>query len=206
MHRGLRETVQDALRTAIIEGTYAQGERLIEEEIAIRFDVSRNPIREALHALAVDGFVVVEPRRGARVATIDARRTRELFEVRAPLEGLVARLAATRRTTEQLRELRTVTEQGIRAAEEGRLEELPRLNTEFHGRLAAAANNELLAGTLARLSDIIRWVYAAHIRERSTMSWVEHAAIVDAVEAEDPERAERCGAGHISAAAAVYAG
>jgi DNA-binding GntR family transcriptional regulator len=205
-HRGLRETVQDALRTAIIEGTYAQGERLIEEEIAVRFDVSRNPIREALHALAVDGFVVVEPRRGARVATIDARRCQELFELRAPLEGLVARLAATRRTPAQLAELWTIVEEGSRAAEDGRLEELPTLNTMFHGRLAAAAENELLANTLARLSGIIRWVYSTRIKQRSTMSWREHAAIVAAVEAGDPARAERCGVDHISAAAAVYPG
>jgi DNA-binding GntR family transcriptional regulator len=204
-HRGLRETVQDELRTAIIEGTYAQGERLIEEEIAVRFDVSRNPIREALHALAIEGFVVLEPRRGARVATIDVRRCRELFELRAPLEGLVARLASTRRTTEQLAELWSVVHEGVRAAEEGRLEELPALNTEFHGRLAVAADNELLANTLARLSGIIRWVYSARIKERSTMSWREHAAIVEAVEAEDPVLAERCGFEHISAAAAVYA-
>jgi DNA-binding GntR family transcriptional regulator len=204
-HRGLRETVQEALRTAIIEGTYAQGERLIEEEIAVRFDVSRNPIREALHALAIDGFVVVEPRRGARVATIDARRCRELFELRAPLEGLVAKLAATRRSSQQLAELRAVVNEGVGAAEEGRLEDLPGLNTEFHRRLAAAADNELLANTLARLSGIIQWVYSARIKQRSTMSWREHAAIVEAVAAEDPVLAERCGFEHISAAAAVYA-
>ena len=127
-------------------------------------------------------------------------------ELRAPLEGLVARLAATRRTPAQLAELWSIVDEGSRAAAEGRLEELPALNTLFHGRLAAAADNELLTNTLARLSGIIRWVYSARIKQRSTMSWREHAAIVAAVEAEDPVRAERCGVDHISAAAAVYAG
>jgi DNA-binding GntR family transcriptional regulator len=204
LHLPLRQAVLDALRSAIIDGTYLPGERLVEEEIAARFDVSRNPTREALHALSVEGFVEIEPRRGARVATMNARRAGELFEVRAPLEGLVARLAAQRRTPADLVHLRDVLGAGTAAAAEGRLDELPALNTEFHMSLAAAAGNELLAGTLARLSDIIRWVYAARISMRSTRSWDEHAAIVAAVADRDAERAERRGAEHISAAAAAY--
>ena len=73
--------------------------------MAARFDVSRNPIREALRTLSTEGFVVIEPRRGARVASIDADRAGELFELRAPLEGLVAGLAAQRRTAAQLERL-----------------------------------------------------------------------------------------------------
>jgi len=194
----------DALRASIIDGTYAHGERLVEEEIAARYDVSRNPIREALHALSVEGFVVLEPRRGARVATMDARRAGDLFEVRAPLEGLVARLAAERRTDTQLGQLRRVLGVGNAAVAAGRIDDLPALNTEFHTTLAAAADNELLASTLARLSDIIRWVYAARIQRRSQRSWCEHAGIVEAVAAGDGARAERCGFDHIVAAAAAY--
>lgn len=78
---------------------------------------------------------------------------------------------------------------------------MPDLNTEFHGALAAAADNDLLAGTLARLSDIIRWIYAARISRRSTQSWLEHAAIVASMEPGDAARAERCGADHICAGA-----
>jgi DNA-binding GntR family transcriptional regulator len=126
---------------------------------------------------------------------------RELFELRAPLEGRVARLAAERRTPVQLDRLRRIVERGQRAAADRRLDTLPDLNTEFHGALAAAADNDLLAGTLARLSDIIRWIYAARISRRSTQSWLEHAAIVASMEPGDAVRAERCGADHISAAA-----
>lgn len=203
-HQPLGRAVLGELRAAIIGGAYVQGERLVEEEIASRFGVSRNPIREALHALSLEGFVVIEPRRGARVASMDARRARELFELRAPLERLVAGLAAERRTATQLDRMRAVVDNGRAAARAGRLDELPVLNTEFHSTLAAAAENELLAVTLAKLSDIIRWVYAARISARSEQSWNEHAAIVDAVADGDRERAERCGADHIAAAAAGY--
>jgi DNA-binding GntR family transcriptional regulator len=203
-HLPLSHAVLDELRAAIIAGAYVQGERLVEEEIAARFNVSRNPIREALRTLSSEGFVEIEPRRGARVASIDAAAAGELFELRAPLEGLVAGLAAQRRTEPQVQRLGAIVDAGRRAVARGRLEELPALNTEFHGALAEAAGNHLLRSTLGRLSDIIRWIYAARISQRSTKSWDEHAAIVDAVAAGDVERARRCGEEHIAAAAAAY--
>jgi DNA-binding GntR family transcriptional regulator len=203
-HLPLSRAVVDALRAGIIGGDYAQGERLVEEEIASRFDVSRNPIREALRTLSIEGFVVIEPRRGARVASIDGARARELFELRAPLEGLVAGLAAARRTPEHVARLVEIVAAGRSAAADQRLAELPALNTEFHETMALAAGNELLHGTLSRLSDLIRWVYSARISQRSMTSWDEHAAIVDAISDGDVERARRCGESHIAAAASAY--
>lgn len=203
-HLPLSRAVLDELRAAIIGGEYAQGDRLVEEEIAARFNVSRNPIRDALHTLSSEGFVVLEPRKGARVASIDGASAADLFELRGPLEGLVAGLAAERRTARDVDRLRSVLDAGRRAVGGGRLHELPALNTEFHAALADTAGNELLRGTLARLSDIIRWIYSARISERSARSWDEHAAIVDAVAAGDRDLARRCGEDHIAAAAAAY--
>lgn len=199
-HRPLRLAVLDELRDDIISGIYQPGDRLVEEEIAARFDVSRNPIREALHTLSAEGFVVVEPRRGARVASVTAQQARDLFELRAPLEGVVARLAASRRSDRDVERLRHLVDRGTSAE----LDELPALNTQFHGALAGAAGNELLTGTLGRLSDIIRWIYAARIRERSQQSWIEHAGIVEAVAAGDAALAERLGTEHIAKASAAY--
>ena len=196
--------VYASLQQSIMAGTIAEGEHLRQEEVAARFDVSRNPIREALRALSSEGFVVIEPRRGARVATMDGDRARELFELRAPLEGLVAGLAAPRRSPAHLARLGEIVATGRRAVAEDRLQDLPPLNTEFHEALAEAAGNELLRSTLGRLSDIIRWLYAARISQRSTTSWDEHAAIVDAVADGDVRRAQRCGEQHIAAAAAAY--
>src|SRR5690606_2315410 len=88
IHQPLREAVQDAIRAAIVEGRYPPGERLLEDQLAQELGVSRNPVREALHALSTEGFVVIEPRRGARVATVSRQRAGELFEVREVLEGL----------------------------------------------------------------------------------------------------------------------
>jgi DNA-binding GntR family transcriptional regulator len=200
----LRVVVIDELRAAIIRGRFQPGERLYEEEIAAELGVSRNPIREALQALSLEGFITIEPRRGARVGIVDERRARELFELRTPLEGLVARLAAERRSADQLEELHAIVEAGTAAAAEGRLDELPGLNTRFHHVLADAADNDLLAQTLNRISHVVQWVYASRIRDRSANSWIEHAAIVAAIEASDGDRAAVVGQEHILAARDAY--
>jgi DNA-binding GntR family transcriptional regulator len=203
-HQPLREVVQDAIRAAIVAGRYPPGDRLLEDRIAHELDVSRNPVREALQALTTEGFVVIEPRRGARVATISRQRAADLFEVREALEGLAARLAATRRTPEQLDKLQALVAQGTALVAAGRLTELPDLNTRFHVALHAAADNTMLAETLGRLSPVITWVYARRIAARSRDSWTEHEAIVAAIADGDADAAGTLACGHIAAARRAY--
>jgi DNA-binding GntR family transcriptional regulator len=203
-HQPLREAVQDAIRAGIVAGRYPPGERLLEDGIAQELDVSRNPVREALQALATEGFVVIEPRRGARVATVSRDRAVDLFEVREALEGLAARLAAERRSPEQLAELQALVADGETVVAEGRLTELPDLNARFHLALQAAATNTILAETLGRLSPVITWIYARRIAARSHDSWTEHAAIVAAIAARDADRAGALACAHIAAARHAY--
>lgn len=203
-HRPLREAVLDELRGRIIAGLYPQGSRLLEEELAAELAVSRNPVREALQGLAAEGFVEIEPRRGARVSVLTPRRTDDLFAVRSALEGLVAALAAARRTPAQLAELTSIVDQGLAASASGDLDALPPLNTRFHHALAAAADNQLLTESLERLAHVIEWIYASGIRGRSQGSWAEHAQILDAIRAGDAERAERDARFHIGQAHAAF--
>jgi DNA-binding GntR family transcriptional regulator len=203
-HKPLRHAVLDEVRRRIVTGLYPPGARLLEEEVAGDLDVSRNPVREALQVLAMEGFVEIEPRRGARVTVFTTERAERIFEVRQPLEGLVARLAATRRSEAQVATLHAIVAEGLATAESGRLGELPELNTRFHRSLADAAGNEFLEDVMNRLSHLIEWVYAARIRERSARSWHEHGLIVDAVERGDGDDAERCAFLHITNARAAY--
>ena len=200
----LREAVQDAIRAAIVEGRYPQGERLLEDQLAHELDVSRNPVREALQALATEGFVVIEPRRGARVASVSPERAVELFQVREVLEGLAARLAAERCTPDQLDVLQGIVAEGEELVAAGRLNDLPELNNRFHVALHDAAANGMLTDVLGRLGPVITWVYARRIAERSTHSWSEHAAIVDAIASGDADLAYQRACRHIAAARAAY--
>lgn len=203
-HTPLRLAVTDAIRDRIVEGTYPPGSRLYEETIADELGVSRNPVREAFQVLAAEGFVSLEPRRGASVASVDTRRAAEIFEVRGALEGLVAELAAARRTDESVVQLRAIIAEGQLAADTGALIQLPQLNTRFHGHLAAMADNALLAGMLDQLSGIVRWIYAERIAERVRGSWHEHTLISEAVAAGDGQLARQLALDHVASARLAF--
>jgi DNA-binding GntR family transcriptional regulator len=203
-HQPLRRAVYIEIQRRIVDGRLQQGERIYEDQLAQELDVSRNPVREALQALEAEGFVELEPRRGARVASISAARANDLFEMREALEGTVARLAAQRRTDEQLSDLRRVVVAGTQAAVAGDHAVLPGLNTEFHRLLGEAAHNSMLAETLERMSQLIEWVYTRRITQRGTKSWSEHHRIVEAIGAGDAALAFAEACAHISNARQAY--
>lgn len=203
-HPPLRHFVLEEIRRQIVAGRLQPGARIYEEEIAAELGVSRNPVREAVQALDSEGFVQIEPRRGARVAVISAERARELFEVREVLEGLVASLAARRCTPAQLAELQAVVEEGVLAARTGELTALPSLNTRFHQSLISVAGNEMLAESIDRLRHLIEWVYSQRIAQRAPRSWEEHGLIVEAIASGDTAHAEHVARRHIAQARDAY--
>jgi len=203
-HLPLRHAVLEEIRRRIIAGAYCPGERIFEDQLAADLDVSRNPVREALQALAGEGFIELEPRRGARIAIVSQTRAGELFEVREVLEGLVASLAARRRTDAEVAAMRAVVEEGRDTAARGNLTALPELNTRFHSLLANTARNAMLADTIEHLRHLIEWIYSQRIAQRAPRSWEEHSQIVDAIASEDAAAAERVARAHIANARAAY--
>lgn len=203
-HRSLGQTITERLRDQILMNQLKPGERLIADDLALTFGVSRSMIREALLLLATEGFINIVPRKGTFVTQMSAKQANDLFEVRLLLEGQVASLAAERRTAENLRDLRETADFGLAAALAGNVDQLPVLNTRFHNLLADTADNDYLTETLNRLSNIIQWVYSRRIIERSTDSWKEHLRIVDAIERMDPNAAKAAAHEHITRAWVAY--
>ena len=203
-HRSLGQTITERLRDQILINQLKPGERLIADDLALTFGVSRSMIREALLLLATEGFINIIPRKGTFVTQMSAKQANDLFEVRLLLEGQVASLAAELRTDENLRDLRETADRGLAAALAGNVDQLPALNTRFHNLLADTADNDYLTETLSRLSNIIQWVYSRRIIERSTDSWKEHLRIVDAIEQMDPAAAKAAAHDHITRAWAAY--
>src|SRR5207253_8885232 len=106
--RPLREDPYHQLREAIVSGQFHPNERLVEAAVAERIGAGRTAVRAALVRLDQEGLVTMEQNRGARVRHISDREALEVEEVRAALEGLLARRAAERVTAEDLSELRHV--------------------------------------------------------------------------------------------------
>jgi DNA-binding GntR family transcriptional regulator len=90
----LPEQIATKLSERIVSGGYAPGQRIMEQALAAEFTVSRGPIREALRILERDGIVTILPRRGAIVTNPSIDEVKEIFDVRAMLNGLRDRLVA----------------------------------------------------------------------------------------------------------------
>lgn len=106
----VREKAFHVLRNAIIKGTLRPGERLVEDNLAEQFEVSRTPLREAIHKLELEGFLVRLPKRGVMVSEISVQEVQELYDVRSYLEGLATRLTVERIRDDEIRELENIKE------------------------------------------------------------------------------------------------
>ncbi|MBX9812868.1 MAG: GntR family transcriptional regulator [Burkholderiales bacterium] len=92
--QSLAEQIAARLSERIVAGAYAPGQRIMEQAIAAEFAVSRGPVREALRLLEKDGLVTILARRGAQVTNLSIAEVREIFDIRAMLNGLRDRLIA----------------------------------------------------------------------------------------------------------------
>jgi DNA-binding GntR family transcriptional regulator len=202
-HSTLRDQVLTELRRRIVEAEYGPGERLREDRLAQDFGVSRNPVREALRVVEAEGFVHVEPRRGAVVAVPDERTMRELFAVRALLEPLAAQLAAERATQADLASLRALLDAARSATDDGNYTRVAELNTRLHARVAELSGNRWVVQFSATMYRHVQWVFRLGAPARATHSWREHVRLVEALESGDPEAAARAAAEHVDAARAA---
>ena len=191
----------ELIRSAILDGTLVAGQRLKEDELATRLDVSRTPVREALRQLAAEDLVVLEPKRGARVRHYDAAELDDLYQLRAVLEGYAAGRAAERATDEQLAALRGSCRRFSRLAALKRTSpaELAAENQVFHGGVIDAAADPRLG---AMIQSVIRLplVYKAYIwfsPDQKSKSARYHEQILEAIERRDAKLASRTMSDHV---------
>jgi len=144
------DAAHERLRRAILRGEIRPNERLIEVELAERFDISRTPIREVLQRLGAEGLIV-RVRRGWRVREHSADEIGEIYEARAALEGYAAALAATRGTGEELGRIRAIHEDEDSSEPRTARDHLVDVNDAFHQAILDAAHNTRLT-ELARQS------------------------------------------------------
>lgn len=193
-------SVQDTLEREILDGTLRPGTRLDEGEIAARFQVSRTPVREALRSLASAELVEVRPRQPAVVAQLSAQRVIEMFQVMAELEGLCARLAARRISSEEADQLQAVHEELVLVAQSGDPAAFYETNRRFHEAIYEASGNTFLAEQTRALRNRIgpyRMVVTRKPnRQRDTLT--EHEEVLRCIRAGDEVAAARAMSGHVN--------
>jgi len=184
---------------AIDGGTYRPGDRLVENELAERFNVSRTPIREALQRLETQSLLAREGR-SLIVASLDHNQTAELYVVRGELEGLAARLAARHAAPEEVRVLREMV-----LADDALIGDpsaLSRNNRRFHRQIHLASHNRYLVQQLDLVyrSMALMATTSLAAEGRGEIAQAEHARIVDKIEARDEDGADEALRSHISVA------
>ena len=157
----LADEIAHRLQRDILDGRIALGERLAQDELCARFEVSRTPIREALTKLQSSGLVALRPNRGAIVRTPARREVQEVYELRAELEGFAAERAAARIDALGIRRLARAQEDLVAAvagldpavADAGTelLTTIGAANDAFHDVILTAADNRTLQRDVLRL-------------------------------------------------------
>ncbi len=184
---------------AIDTGVYRPGDRLVESELADRFGVSRTPIREALQRLETQSLLARDGR-SLIVASLDHNQLSELYVVRAELEGLAARLAARHATAEEVRVLKDMVEDDKMLINDPSA--LSRANRRFHKQIHLASHNRYLVQQLdlVHRSMALMATTSLAAEGRGEVAMAEHAAIVEAIETHDEDRAYVALKDHISKA------
>lgn len=205
------ERVYRSIREAITSGYFREGERLTESFIAEQLQTSRTPAREALHRLAAEGYLLLEPNRGARVRALTQAEVEEILFVREVLERACVRLATERADADDLEQLAQCLTRMEEAGNRHDSERVHAAGSQFHAMIAAAARNRELLSILKQLqTKISRVSHAALTRPERVLAAVEeHWEIYRAIVARDPDAAEQAMTGHIqqswkSANEAVY--
>jgi len=194
------ETTYQRLKRDIVDGVYTPRQRLIETEIAQALGVSRATLRAALIRLQHEGFVEIQPNRGAQVRAFSVDEATRILQVREVLEGLAAGLAATKATAAEVAELRDlVTQMENRLAADDLLGHLP-LVGRFHDRIIEVAGNEFIEQFLGMLrAPLIRHQFRVILAPgRKDESLAEHRDIVACLERRDATAAEQSMRRHIA--------
>ncbi len=196
----LVDQVYRALLDAISSGSLAPGERLTQEDIARRLNVSRQPVLQALRLLKKDGFVHDAPGRGVWVAPLDVEWTRKVYQVRGALDMLAARLAAA----QCFRIDPKLIERGRRAARGRSVEAMLDADMAFHQAIYAASGNALIGQSADHHWRHLRRAMGAVLQSATQREslWDEHQSIADAIAAGDADGAAQLSNDHGAEASA----
>jgi DNA-binding GntR family transcriptional regulator len=200
-----RQLALTRLRTAILDGDVGPGQRLVEDELATTYQVTRASARAALIDLAGEGLVERIPHRGARVRVVTVAEAVAITECRMVLEGLCAAKAADRATAADLAALDGIGAGMREAVGAGDPVRYSALNRELHRLVREVAGQPVAAELLGRLhAQIVRHQFRLSLRPgRPQVSMPEHLAIIDTITRRDPAAAEAAARAHLASVIAA---
>ncbi|WMY76360.1 GntR family transcriptional regulator [Buttiauxella selenatireducens] len=189
----VNQQIYRILRRDIVRCLIPPGTPLSEKEVSIRFDVSRQPVREAFIKLAETGLVQIRPQRGTYVNKISVSQVKNGCFVREAIECAVAKRAARMATDEHLYLLEQLLNQQRTAIERNQLDDFFQLDDEFHQQLALVADCPLSWDTVENIKatmDRVRYMSLEHVSPPE-MLLAQHYDIFDALKRHDEDAVDQ---------------
>ncbi|MGY1578994.1 GntR family transcriptional regulator [Streptomyces sp. MN13] len=188
------------LRQAILRGEMAPAQRLVENELAEQFGVTRASIRAALIDLEAQGLVERIRNRGSRVRVVTVEEAVAITECRMVLEGLCAAKAAVAASDEQLDELTGLGTAMSKAVADGEPMTYSDLNQDLHARIREFSGQATAVDLLERLNaQLVRHRFQLALRPgRPQRSLNEHLTMIEAIRAREPQAAEAAARAHLA--------
>jgi DNA-binding GntR family transcriptional regulator len=186
-YRTAADFAYDEIRTRIIDGLVAPGERIDQEEEARRLDLSRTPVREALRRLSADGLVIIVPNRGAQVRSLSSEDLVDLYSLRIALETEASLLGTERISESAVGGMMALLPQMDIVAEQVDLSSWIDLDRRFHSILYGATGYKRLVGQIDQYREEARRyrMVAFKLPEELGVSLKSHYVIVDAIKRRD---------------------
>ena len=195
----LTSRVADKIREFIILGKFKSGEKLVESKLAKSLDISRQPIREALRILELERLITLIPRKGAYISEISLKEIKEIYEIRAMIEGFAAQLAISHITQKELSQLESILDLMEKSIRENNLKKVIQYNLSFHQKIVSLSKNGNLAKVYGSMLLPVRRYQKMGLSLHS--SWVvsleEHRRILEALNSRDIKRAEEMCRNHV---------
>jgi DNA-binding GntR family transcriptional regulator len=202
-HKGLSrmmlsDQVKQYIMDAILTGTYEAGDRIVESALAQELGVSQAPVREAMRELVVMGFLETEPYKGTSVRVFTTQELHEVYTVRAALESLAGREAATRVTDDHLEVLRAILDDMLEAARQDDVHLMVQNNNLFHNTILEISGNTLLYKLYQTLA-FARWTIFSTTRSGLGLMFLaqRHEVLLEALATRDPDIAADAMRNHI---------
>lgn len=187
----LRGRVFHKIRDDILNGKYKEHDELREAAIGEELGVSRTPVREAFRQLELEGLIHIVPNKGAYVTGITSKDVKDIYMIRAQLEGLCAKWATEHISEEQMQEMEENVYLAEFHASKGHTEQIASLDSRFHEIMYEACASKMLEHSL---KDFHQYVYRIRKQTlaqgaRSSASNDEHRKIMEAIKEKDGDRA-----------------
>lgn len=200
------EAAYQQIREGLLAGRWKPGEVLSTYSLADELVVSRTTVMAALKRLEAECYLEIVPQVGCIVRGVSAQQVRDLFLVRAAIEGVAAEIAASRISDEELRALKLNLERTARAVAEGDAATFQQLNHDFHALIVGASGVGLLETTLAGLWQRKEYEPSnvSFFTTRMGISQNDHEVIVERLGARDATGARAAVESHIRSAADMF--